>query len=70
MPPYICTNARNERGIEIPYPHMTLYAGADKNGQAPALPLRLARERVRQPVQEGRSGPAARSLRSIGHEAT
>ena len=28
-------------GIEIPYPHMTLYAGEDKQGQAPPLRLRM-----------------------------
>ena len=30
----------DELGIEIPFPHLTLYAGQDKSGQAP--PLRLA----------------------------
>ncbi|MBX3607610.1 MAG: mechanosensitive ion channel family protein [Piscinibacter sp.] len=29
------------RGIEIPYPHLTVYAGADKSGAAPPLPLRV-----------------------------
>jgi moderate conductance mechanosensitive channel len=33
--------AFDERGIEIPYPHLTVYAGADKQGDAPALPLRV-----------------------------
>jgi small conductance mechanosensitive channel len=33
--------AFDERGIEIPYPHLTVYAGADKQGRAPALPLRV-----------------------------
>lgn len=33
--------AFDERGIEIPYPHLTLYAGADKQGSAPELPLRV-----------------------------
>jgi moderate conductance mechanosensitive channel len=27
------------RGIEIPYPHLTLYAGIDKQGHAPAFRL-------------------------------
>lgn len=27
----------DERGIEIPFPHMTLYAGEDKTGEAPAF---------------------------------
>jgi small-conductance mechanosensitive channel len=32
--------AFDQRGIEIPFPHLTIYAGQDKNGDAPALPLR------------------------------
>ena len=35
--------AFDECGIEIPFPHLTLYAGAGKDGEAPALPLRLER---------------------------
>jgi small conductance mechanosensitive channel len=31
--------AFDSRGIEIPFPHLTLYAGADQGGQAP--PFRL-----------------------------
>ncbi|MCA8975018.1 MAG: mechanosensitive ion channel family protein, partial [Planctomycetes bacterium] len=31
----------DERGIEIPFPHQTIYMGEDKQGEAP--PLRLAR---------------------------
>jgi len=31
-------------GIEIPYPHLTVYAGQDKQGNAAALPLRLQRD--------------------------
>jgi len=33
--------AFDERGIEIPFPHVTLYAGSSKHGEVPALPLRL-----------------------------
>jgi len=33
--------AFDARGIEIPFPHLTLYAGTGKDGDAPALPLRL-----------------------------
>ena len=29
--------AYDERGIEIPYPHLTLYPGEPKRGAAPAL---------------------------------
>jgi small conductance mechanosensitive channel len=31
--------AFDARGIEIPYPHLTLYAGADREGRAPAFPV-------------------------------
>lgn len=34
----------DEAGIEIPFPHMTLWFGEDKQGQAPAAPLRLLKE--------------------------
>lgn len=30
----------DELGIEIPFPHVTVYAGEDKDGNAPALPVR------------------------------
>lgn len=31
-------------GIEIPFPHLTLYFGEDKQGNAPAMPLRMVDE--------------------------
>lgn len=31
-------------GIEIPFPHITVYAGQDKDGSAPPLPLVVSRE--------------------------
>lgn len=34
--------AFDAQGIEIPFPHVTLYAGVDKPGDAPALPLRVS----------------------------
>jgi len=34
--------AFDERGIEIPYPHLTVYAGADKAGHAQPFPVGLA----------------------------
>lgn len=45
----------DERGIEIPYPHMTLYWGEDRSGNAP--PLRISGPRdvakaLRQPARE------------------
>jgi small conductance mechanosensitive channel len=33
--------AFDDRRIEIPFPHLTLYAGVGKNGDAPVLPLRV-----------------------------
>lgn len=36
-------HAFDRAGIEIPFPHVTLYAGHDKDGTAPALPLALQR---------------------------
>lgn len=36
-------------GVEIPYPHMTLYFGEDKQGKAPPARIRLASE----PTQDG-----------------
>ena len=32
--------AFDARGIEIPFPHLTVYPGAAKDGSAPALNLR------------------------------
>lgn len=34
--------AFDERGIEIPFPHLTLYMGQDKQGQAPPLVVKTA----------------------------
>jgi small conductance mechanosensitive channel len=34
--------AFDEKGIEIPYPHLTLYMGQDKSGGAP--PIRIKKE--------------------------
>ncbi len=31
----------DEKNIEIPFPHMTLYAGEDKTGHAPAIPVSM-----------------------------
>lgn len=35
--------AFDDQGIELPFPHVTLYAGVGKDGSAPALPLQIAR---------------------------
>lgn len=42
----------DERGIEIPFPHLTLYAGEGKDGSAP--PLRVRHERADPAADEGR----------------
>lgn len=47
--------AFDQQGIEIPYPHLTLYAGADKQGAAAPLPLRMEGVRA-----EAEPAPAAR----------
>jgi small conductance mechanosensitive channel len=39
---YRLKQAFDAAGIEIPYPHLTLYAGQDKDGSAP--PLRLQQQ--------------------------
>jgi len=36
--------AFDAQGIEIPFPHLTIYAGQDKRGSAPELPVRLVRK--------------------------
>jgi small conductance mechanosensitive channel len=40
------------RGIEIPFPHMTLYMGEDKQGNAPPLNLRGVRRQPPPPPAE------------------
>jgi small conductance mechanosensitive channel len=50
--------AFDEQGIEIPFPHVTVYAGVGKEGEAPALPLRLSRQRMSDPRQEHPSATA------------
>ena len=53
------------RGIEIPFPHVTLYLGEDKQGKAP--PLRVLDETPRPAGAQ----PSPRRLRSLsGEEAT
>lgn len=42
---YRLKKAFDVAGIEIPYPHLTLYAGQDKEGHAAPLPLQLQRQR-------------------------
>ncbi|HSD59369.1 MAG TPA: mechanosensitive ion channel family protein [Burkholderiales bacterium] len=51
-------HAFDERGIEIPYPHLTIYAGQDKRGLAP--PFRTVSVRPAEPVRhpQGTGAPA------------
>jgi small conductance mechanosensitive channel len=42
-------HAFDAKGIEIPYPHLTIFAGQDKDGKAPDFPLRLSRVRKQDP---------------------
>jgi moderate conductance mechanosensitive channel len=42
--------AFDAEGIEIPYPHLTVYAGAGKDGEANALPLHMTRAAPAQTV--------------------
>ncbi len=56
----------DERGIEIPFPHRTIYMGEPKEGRAAPLEMRLTEEEAskllarleeREGSKEGRSGP-------------
>jgi small conductance mechanosensitive channel len=35
----------DERGIEMPFPHRTVYFGEDKEGKAPSAPLEIEMKR-------------------------
>ena len=48
--------------IEIPFPHLTLYAGQGKDGSAPPLPLKVNNNMV-EPLTDGRQGPTEEILR-------
>ncbi|MBB5516760.1 small conductance mechanosensitive channel [Rubricella aquisinus] len=40
----------DERGIEIPFPHQTIYFGEDKQGKAP--PMRMALDTLPKPIED------------------
>lgn len=46
----------DERGIEIPYPHQTLYFGEDKSGKAP--PIRVMTQEEHETTQGAGTAPA------------
>jgi moderate conductance mechanosensitive channel len=45
--------AFDAHGIEIPYPHLTVYAGQDKDGSAPPMPLQVLRSKAVAAVAAG-----------------
>jgi moderate conductance mechanosensitive channel len=49
-------NRFDAEGIEIPFPHRTIYFGVDSRGDAPAAHLRIRRDGVSR-VPEGRTAP-------------
>ena len=49
----------DERGIEIPFPHQTVYFGVDKSGRAPAARFALESERAADAVGSLSGEPAA-----------
>ncbi|MFW2587758.1 mechanosensitive ion channel domain-containing protein [Sagittula sp. SSi028] len=48
----------DERGIDIPFPHQTIYFGEDKQGRAPAAPIRI--EEAPKEVIEVKAEPPAK----------
>ena len=48
--------AFDQKGIEIPYPHLTFYAGVGKDGTAPRMPIAI--ERARQSAGRAAQPPA------------
>ncbi|KPQ07859.1 MAG: small conductance mechanosensitive channel MscS [Rhodobacteraceae bacterium HLUCCA12] len=57
----IIKDVLDEAGVEIPYPHMTIYMGQDKDGRAPALNLRPLETETSQEGQETASDAPRRS---------
>ncbi|MDD9728165.1 mechanosensitive ion channel [Roseovarius sp. SK2] len=57
----ICKRIMDERGIEIPFPHQTVYFGEDKDGTATHLRLDRAADEAK--TIEGSSQPAAKDTK-------
>jgi moderate conductance mechanosensitive channel len=55
----------DELGIEIPFPHQTVYFGVDKEGRAPAANLHLDAAAAAAPAQPHSRAPEATGLRVI-----
>ncbi len=47
----------DERGIEIPFPHQTIYFGEDKEGKAPPLRIVSAKEKADIASEDGQARP-------------
>ena len=60
--------AFDARGIEIPFPHRTIYLGVDKKGDAP--PLRVVNERGSERGGAGPSAPGNRRVAAASAAAT
>jgi small-conductance mechanosensitive channel len=50
-------HAFDGHGIEIPFPHLTVYAGQDKEGKAPPMPLQVVRSARPLPDADDSPGP-------------
>ncbi len=57
----------DRRGIEIPFPHVTLYMGEDKRGRAPALPIRRQRPNEGEAAELPAAEPSVEALPDPGH---
>ncbi|MEQ5870101.1 mechanosensitive ion channel [Sagittula sp. NFXS13] len=58
----------DERGIEIPFPHQTIYFGEDKEGNAPAAPIRI--EKAPQNMVEATAKPAEQADDQLSVDAS
>jgi small conductance mechanosensitive channel len=52
----------DELGIEIPFPHQTIYFGEDKKGQAPVARVQVAMPELAAAMQAGRAAPTGKGL--------
>ena len=67
-------------GIEIPFPHLTLYFGEDKQGNAPAMPMKMLNDvkmindasngPADAEIQSGKKSPGERSSKSSEYNPT
>lgn len=62
-------------GIEIPFPHLTLYFGEDKQGNAPAMPLKMLNDvkminDTSNEIQSAKKAPGERSSKSSEYNPT